>query len=105
MPSTGNGAVIYNRVSTAEQAEGPQNLENQENRCRKLCEQRNLVVQGVFTDAGESGRSADRPEFKRMMDYCRAHKKTVRFVVVQDLSRFARNQEDQGRTIGELRFL
>jgi site-specific DNA recombinase len=103
MSSKGNGAILYVRVSTAEQAEGPQNLENQENRCRKFCEQRNLEVQHVFTDAGESARSADRPEFKRMLDYCRAHKKTVRFVVVQDLSRFARNHEDQTRAISELR--
>lgn len=49
----------------------------------------------VFTDPGESGRSADRPEFQRMLAFCKAHRREVGYVVVQDMSRFARNLPDQ----------
>lgn len=59
-------AVLYIRVSTDEQAEDALNLINQETRCRRFCEQKGLTVVKVFTDAGESARSSDRPEFQNM---------------------------------------
>ena len=97
-----NGAVLYIRVSTDEQADGPLNLKNQEMRCRAYCEQKGLEVVELFVEPGESARSADRPAFKRMLAFCKANRSNVRYVVVQDLSRFARNLEDQVHTIGEL---
>ena len=100
--SQGNGAVVYVRVSTDEQAEDPLNLEKQEARCRDFCVQKSTPVRAVFVDAGESARTVDRPEFQRMLAYCRAHRNDIGFVVVQDLSRFARNVQDQGQTIAEL---
>jgi site-specific DNA recombinase len=96
------GAVIYVRVSTDEQAHGPLNLVNQENRCRTYCRQNGLSVAGVFTDPGESARSTDRPEFQRMLAFCKSHRRDVGFVVIQDLSRLARNMQDQAQTINEL---
>ena len=98
----GNGAVLYVRVSTDEQANGPLNLRNQEKRCRDYCQQKSLPVLQVFVDPGESARSVERPEFQRMLAYCRTHRHEVGYVVVQDLSRFARNNQDQAQTIGEL---
>jgi site-specific DNA recombinase len=97
-----NGAVLYVRVSTDEQATGHLNLRNQEKRCREYCEQQGWQVVEVFVDPGESARTVERPEFHRMLTYCKAHRREVRYVVVQDLSRFARNNEDQARTISEL---
>lgn len=61
-----------------------------------------LAVFEVFIDPGESARTVDRPEFQQMLAYCRAHRREVRYVVVQDLSRFARNNRDQAQTIAEL---
>jgi site-specific DNA recombinase len=98
----GNGAVLYVRVSTDEQASGPLNLSNQEKCCRDLCKQRGWPVMEVFIDPGESARSADRPEFKRMLAFCKKHRQQVRYVVVQDLSRFARNVQDQAQTMADL---
>src|ERR1039457_5129011 len=98
----GNGAVLYVRVSTDEQANGPLNLRNQEKRCRDYCQQKSLPVLQVFVDPGESARSVERPEFQRMLAYCRTHRHEVGYVVVQDLSRFARNNQDQAQTIVEL---
>ncbi len=58
------------------------------------CTSRKLDIVRIFTDPGESARSADRPEFQRMLAFCRAHRQEVGYVVVYDLSRFARNVGD-----------
>ncbi len=97
-----NGAVIYLRVSTEEQANGPLNLSNQEQRCRNFCAQSGLSVVQLFTDPGVSGRSAARPEFQQMLRFCKDNRRDVSYVVVQDLSRFARNTRDQADAIVEL---
>ena len=97
-----NGAIVYVRVSTDEQANGPLNLLNQEQRCRDYCERNNLEVIRVFIDPGESARSTDRPAFQEMLTFCRANRRKIACIVVQDLSRFARNLQDQMRTLYEL---
>jgi site-specific DNA recombinase len=99
----GSWAVIYIRVSTDEQAVGALNLENQESRCREYCLRQGWQVDKVFTDSGESARTVARPEFQRMLAYCRTNRREIGYVVVQDLSRFARNAGDQAETIAELR--
>jgi site-specific DNA recombinase len=98
----GDRAVIYIRVSTEEQAEDALNLVNQESRCRKYCQQNGLNVVKVFIDAGETARSSDRPEFQNMLSFRRVNRNDVRYVVVQDLSRFARNHKDQAEAIYDL---
>jgi site-specific DNA recombinase len=98
----GSCAVSYIRVSTDEQAVGALNLDNQERRCREYCDRQGWVVVEVFIDSGESARTVDRPEFQRMLAYCKANRREVGYVVVQDLSRFARNNRDQAETIAEL---
>ena len=95
-------AVIYVRVSTEEQADDAMNLANQEERCRKYCRQQGLVVVEKFVDAGASGRSSERPEFQRMLAYCKNRRNKIRYVIVQDLSRFARNNLDQADAILQL---
>jgi DNA invertase Pin-like site-specific DNA recombinase len=95
-------AVIYVRVSTEEQAGDALNLVNQEKRCRNYCQQKGLTVVEAFIDAGASARSSDRPEFQRMLSYCKAPRNRIRYVVVQYRSRFARNNRDQGDAIFQL---
>jgi DNA invertase Pin-like site-specific DNA recombinase len=90
----GNRAVIYIRVSTDEQALDALNLVNQEKRCRSYCQQKGLSVVKIFT--------SDRPEFQRMLAFCKARRSEIHYVIVQDLSRFARNHKDQAETIWEL---
>ena len=99
----GNGAVVYVRVSTDEQANGPLNLQNQEQRCRDYCKRMGIPIVQVFVDPGESARSIDRPAFQQMLAYCKMNRRDVAFVIVQDLSRLARNLQDQGQTFYELR--
>jgi site-specific DNA recombinase len=97
-----DGAVLYVRVSTDEQANGPLNLKNQEQRCRDYCKQNGLSVLEVFIDPGKSARTTARPAFQQMLSYCKSHRRDVRYVVVQDLSRFARDNGDQADAIVEL---
>jgi len=95
------GGVIYLRVSYDEQVD-PVNIGNQEQKCRCYCNQKGINVLQAFIDPGESARTADRPEFQRMLAFCKAHRREVGYVVVQDLSRFARNNRDQAQFISEL---
>jgi DNA invertase Pin-like site-specific DNA recombinase len=98
----GSEAVMYLRVSTPEQAD-PLNLKNQEDGCRRLANQRGIAVAEVILGPGESGRTADRPSFVRLLSYCKAQRNRIGYVIVESLSRFARNVADQGAAIAELR--
>jgi site-specific DNA recombinase len=96
-------AIIYVRVSSDEQVRrNSANLPTQIRKCREFCERDGLRLEKVFTDEGHSGRTTDRPAFQKMMQFCREHKNKGLIVVVSDLSRLARNIEDQAATMTEL---
>lgn len=93
------GAVLYVRVSTAEQADQAHNLPTQTRKVEEYCKREGLSVLKKFVDAGESARNTDRPQFQEMLEYCRKHKSKVTHVVFADLSRLARNVADQSVTL------
>lgn len=96
------GALIYNRVSTEEQQRrNVANLPTQQKKCRDRCIHLSLPVLKVFIDE-ESGRTADRTNLQKMLDYCKENRGKVSHLVVSDLSRLARNVADQGMLIGRL---
>ena len=86
-------AVVYCRVSTKEQTQNL-SLPTQEKVCADYCERNGLAMDRVFVDAGESAKTTDRPEFQKLMAYCRENKGRVHFVVVYAVNRFARNSYD-----------
>jgi site-specific DNA recombinase len=92
-------AVIYARVSTKEQSDS---LPVQEKKARDFAHTQGLSVLHVFTDAGASARTADRPQLQAMLAFCRKNKNKFKHVIVADLSRLARNVADQGTLIAEL---
>jgi DNA invertase Pin-like site-specific DNA recombinase len=94
-------AVGYFRVSTLEQASGNNSLPTQERKFSAFCAQSGLTPLITFTDK-ESARSVERPQFQKMLTYCRQRHKDVSCVIVADLSRFARNVADQGQSIAAL---
>jgi DNA invertase Pin-like site-specific DNA recombinase len=97
------GAIIYVRVSSDDQIRrNSANLPTQIHKCNDLCEHKELEVLKVFSDEGKSGRTTDRPAFQKMMQFCRDPKNKGITVVVSDLSRLARNIEDQAATMTEL---
>lgn len=85
--------VIYTRVSTQEQVENL-SLPTQEKECRKYCEKNQYDVDEVFRDKGESAKTINRPDFLKMLEHCRKNKGKISYVIVYQLSRFSRNQED-----------
>src|SRR4051794_35586542 len=86
-------AVVYCRVSTKEQTKNL-SLSTQLRACRAYCEREGYQVLKEFTDAGESAKTTDRPEFQKLLEFCRLHKREVRFVVFYNVTRFSRNSLD-----------
>lgn len=94
-PRAEGKAALYLRVSTAEQADPGLNggsLESQEARCRALCEARGLEVARVFTDAGASGGTLERPGLDALRAAVAAGE--VAAVVVYAVDRLSRRQAD-----------
>lgn len=84
-------AVIYCRVSSDEQV-GNTSLASQEAECRAWCARSSLTVSGVFRDAGETAKTADRPQFLDLQAWCARHRPAV--CVVWKFDRWARNSTD-----------
>ncbi|WP_397485481.1 recombinase family protein [Rhodococcus sp. SBT000017] len=90
-------AVHYLRVSTKDQAERGGETEGfsipaQREACLRKAQSLDAVTVAEFVDAGESARSANRPELKKMLDYVKAHK--IQYVIVHKIDRLARNRVD-----------
>jgi site-specific DNA recombinase len=87
------GAVIYVRVSTKEQTENL-SLPTQLKACEEYCERQGFGVLARFREEGESAKTADRTELQKLLQFCRTNKGKVQFVVVFNLTRFARQKYD-----------
>ena len=87
------GAVIYTRVSTKGRTENL-SLPTQLKVCEEYCERQGLEVIARFREEGESAKTADRTELQQLLSFCRANKGRVQFVVVYNLTRFAREKYD-----------
>ncbi len=87
------GAVIYVRVSTKEQTENL-SLPTQIRACEDYCRREGWDVLERFKEEGESAKTTDRTELQRLLRYCRTHKGKVHFIVVYNLTRFAREKYD-----------
>lgn len=85
-------AVIYTRVSTAQQAAEGASLDAQEDACRAHAARFGLVVLSVHRDEGISGKDSieDRPGLQAAIGDVQAHQGAV--LVAYSLSRVARRQ-------------
>ena len=86
-------AVIYCRVSTKDQVQNL-SLETQEKACLDYCERNGYRVHEVYVERGESAKTADRTELKKLLASCRQKKGQIQAVVVYAVSRFARDRYD-----------
>src|SRR5882724_4523144 len=87
------GAVIYVRVSTKEQTENL-SLPTQLRACEEYCRREGYEVVERFREEGESAKTADRTELQKLLNFCRTRKGKVHFVIVYNLTRFAREKYD-----------
>ena len=82
--------LIYARVSSAKQTSDGAGLSSQERSCREYADRNDYEVVDVFTDV-ISGRFADRPGMNALLAYLREADTANCVVVVDDISRFARD--------------
>ena len=86
------GAVIYVRVSTKEQTENL-SLPTQLRACEEYCRRQGYEILECHEE-GESAKSTDRSQLQNLLTFCRLNKGRVHFVVVFNLTRFARDKYD-----------
>ncbi|MEM1276032.1 MAG: recombinase family protein [Pseudomonadota bacterium] len=84
-------AVIYSRVSTRHQLEDGHGLGGQEYNCREYARRRNYRVIKTFQERAQSGGTLHRPSFEALLEFVRAHGSEGMVVILDDISRFARD--------------
>ena len=94
-------AVTYLRVSTREQSEEGYSLAAQRNVIGRYLDDHEWEHLREFCDAGESARSADRPQYQALLDFLADN--DVDVLVVHKLDRLARNLEDHAALRAQLR--
>ena len=82
-------AVIYCRVSSKAQEARGDGLNSQETMCRQYAASKGYAVIAVFPEV-LTGRTQDRPVMKSLISFLRK-KKSPTAVIIDDVSRFARN--------------
>lgn len=98
-------SIIYLRVSTSRQATKNGELEGysipaQRDACTRKVHELGGEVVAEFVDAGESARSANRPQLKEMLRYIATN--PVDYVVVHKVDRLARNRMDDAMIMMEI---
>ncbi|EKC70595.1 resolvase domain protein [human gut metagenome] len=83
-------AVIYARYSSDSQRE--ESIEGQLRECREYAERNNMTIVGTYIDRALSAKTADRPEFQRMIKD--SVKELFEIVLVWKLDRFSRDRYD-----------
>ena len=86
-------AVAYIRVSTERQAQNNLSLEGQEKQIREYCKSLGVELVQLFSDAGESAKTADRPQLLQSLEFCRKNR-DIDLYVVWKLDRLSRNADD-----------
>jgi site-specific DNA recombinase len=87
-------AALYARVSSERQAERDLSIPAQLKAMRQHAEKQGWRVVEQFIDEAQSARTADRPEFQRMIGLSKQKERPFNALLVWKLSRFARNRED-----------
>lgn len=87
-------AVGYYRVSTKEQVEEGNSLSTQEKICKEWARKNNYEIVEHFIEQGESAKTANRTELKKLFTYCADKKNKTEAVIIYKLDRISRNTDD-----------
>ena len=96
--------ICYKRVSTDEQADKGVSLKHQDDELRRYCERKNYTIVGVYSE-DYSAKNFDRPEWKKIIAYCKSHKGQVDLILTTKWDRWSRNQYDALTQLKELKKL
>ena len=81
--------ILYVRVSTDEQGKG-YSLRDQEQKLLNYCQNNNFNVLHIFRE-DYSAKTFKRPEFKKLLEYCKKNKKDIHQLIFIKWDRFSRN--------------
>src|SRR5437868_3075379 len=93
-------AIGYTRISAKDQS--VYSLPYQEQRIREYCLRNDLFLKEVYEDNGECSASFDRPDYKALEQFIKAHRGEVQYLIVLDHDRFSRILVDALNKIDEL---
>ena len=96
--------ICYKRVSTDDQADRGFSLQHQEEMLLRWCEINKHEVVGIYTE-DYSGKTFDRPEWKKLMAYCKKNRNNVDLILTNRWDRFSRNQYESLTVIKELELM
>ncbi len=85
----GNNAVIYTRVSSADQEDNT-SLASQKKHCELYADKRGLNIVEYFGGTYESAKTDDRKEFNKMLSFVK-RSKNITYVIVYSYERFSRS--------------
>jgi site-specific DNA recombinase len=91
--------ILYVRVSTDEQAGRGYSLRDQEQKLLNYCQNNNLNVLHIFRE-DYSAKTFKRPEFKKLLEYCKKNKKDIHQMIFIKWDRFSRNTAESYQMIG-----
>lgn len=86
-------AIIYCRVSSKDQVEN-YSLPLQEKICRDYAKRCGYEVIEIFVEKGESAKTIDRTQLKKLLDFVSKNHKRINAIIVPKLDRLARNMVD-----------
>jgi len=85
-------AVLYVRVASADKQDQRLGISEQRAACTREAERLGTVIADEYVDAGVSGNSTNRPGLRGLLR--RIAERPVRYVIVHDRTRLARNPAD-----------
>jgi DNA invertase Pin-like site-specific DNA recombinase len=94
-------AILYTRVSTDEQNNG-YSPSDQKDKLYRFCENRNIEIVGFYHD-DESGKSFERPEWKKIMEFLKKNKNSVDSIYFIKWDRFSRNAPEAYNELNKLK--
>jgi len=86
--------IIYTRVSTKEQAEQRFSLKTQKESCLEYAKRNKYKVLKIFIEKGESAKTTNRTEFKKLIEYIKLKSDQIDALIVFKLDRLSRDMAD-----------
>ncbi|GAA4813075.1 recombinase family protein [Litoribaculum gwangyangense] len=90
--------ILYVRVSTDEQADKGYSLRDQEAKLTQYCEERDYNIVAIYRE-DYSAKTFNRPEFKKLLAYCKSNKRQIDEILLIKWDRFSRNTAESYQMI------